>query len=264
MGKGNFSRDLDIFGASDEEQNMGNVDDMDIFGVSTSKNEQESTKDTSSDKGSDSKASDDDSDKESDTETQPDTDTGKQESEGESSDAEDKSADVADSEEKIEILDEDIEKLLKDAEDSAKRDGNSELATIVRDLQNKISERDEEIAMLTRRNQVSNEKLLEQTGANEEYKIYQPLIDKLDADPSLKILVKLSGNEDDKSKQKLENVLADMFQSITGIDISKELDNSRREKVSALSSKAQSGSDLKMDADSSKEKTAEEKTFDLW
>lgn len=238
--RNNISADLDIFGSSTAED-AGQVNaDFDIFGDEPENKEDISDEDkktidnlfgegNESTESTDVETTDDKSVEETTDETADTTDDGT---------ATDKT-----STEETEELAPDIENLLEEIKDST---DNDEKDTLVEQLRSKLIESETSLMLAQKQNQVLNERLLEQTGSSSEYEIARPVLDKINANPKLKAVIRLAWANDDIQKQKLADILSSLLYDVTGEDVSELIENSMKSKIQgALGTGSNSNASIK-------------------
>lgn len=131
-----------------------------------------------------------------------------------------------------EELDVDLEKLFEEIENAASDD--SETLQLVDELRKEVADLSTQNAILQKKNDSLNEKLMEQVWTDSNMWMYKWVIDKLEENPKLMVLVKNFGNTDDKIKQRLTWIVSDIIFDLTWQDISEMLDQAQSTKITSL------------------------------
>lgn len=250
MAKGNFSAsDLDIFGSDASEETPEGEGDESIF--NGKEKDGEEVKEDAENKDESGK-----DEPEKPEGAKPEEDAGK-----------DKPEDGAGKGDEPEALkDPELEKLFQKIEDEATKDfksarQNEELMKLVNELQSKLAEKEFEATSHKTRADKFQEKLMSSSDSENEWKLYEPQVRKLESNPKLMAMVKLWGSDNEKAKDRLVKTAAEIFEELTGEDPMSVLDERRKASVVALTRKsspsAPSGRDNGGEAESNDEAAPE-------
>lgn len=270
MGNNNLDRDLNIFWESEDEGSMNASDDIfgagdvagewvsddwtDMFGADEAETAGEAASETPADenaegadvgewKGEDSAIGDAGSEW-----TAADADAGT-----------DANAD--------DPVDAEMEALFKQLESEAGSENPEQdvMDDIINELRMKSAEDTTQIAFLSKQNESLQNRLLESASKDTDQVLNQPLISKVEADPKLRAIIHLSGNQDEAAKQKYARLLGDMYSELTGIDITSLAEESQNNKMAAaLGAGKSSGAQVNADNRESINVSYEESTNELW
>ncbi len=269
MGTNELNRDLNIFWESEDEGSMNASDDIfgagdvaedgvadwtDMFGVDEPETAAEAgTEDTAAEnadgadvgewKGEDTVATSDDVEWEG------------------------SEATPAEGTEGADPVDAEMEALLKQLESEAASENPEQnvMDDIINELRMKSAEDATQMAFLSKQNESLQNRLLEYASKDTDQVMNQPLISKVEADPKLRAIIHLSGNQDEAAKQKYARLLGDMYAELTGIDITSLAEESQNSKMAAaLGAGKSSGSQIDGNPRESIPVSYEESTNDLW
>lgn len=245
MGNNDLNRDLNIFWESEDEGSMNASDDIfgagdvanewvsndwtDMFGSDEAETADETASETPADenaevadvgewKGEDSAATADS--------------TG-----WEGSDVSTEGTDGTDP------VDAEMEALFKQLESEAASENpeSNVMDDIINELRMKSAEDSTQMAFLTKQNESLQNRLLEYASKDTDQVMNQPLISKVEADPKLRAIIHLTGNQDEAAKQKLARLLGDTYSELTGIDITSLAEESQNSKMAAALGAGKSG-----------------------
>ena len=158
-------------------------------------------------------------------------------------------------------LDPELAKLFDAVEDRAESKADPKMVDLVNQLRVKLAEKESDI--LVEREQVKRlqEKLLKSAGDEADSFQYKGLASTVESSPKLAAVVKLwSRKDDEKAGSRLKEALADVFEEVTGIDVSKMLRSAEEDKIlaatgsrtkSAVSEPSKDEKEDKMDYDRS-------------
>ena len=213
-----ISPDLDIFGDSDKEMEMGSDGSLDIFGDMASSGTETQSAEAEALEGE--------------------PEAGETVTEG-TSDVEPVEGTEGDEpSETMEPTSEvdselDIEKLFDEAEQEVQTTGNTELEAILDDMRKATAEKDLRIAQLEKSNEVLNSKLIGKAGDDADLSFYKPLVENLEADRKLMFLAKYwnSDRADEKATKRITSVLTDMVRELTGQDIAELIETAQNDKI---------------------------------
>jgi len=112
--------------------------------------------------------------------------------------------------------------------------------------------KDSEIMVLKKRCDALQEKIMSGSDSETDWKIYEPLVKKLEEQPKLMILSKLWGSTDEKAKTRMIRTASELLTELTGQDVSELIDSKAKDAVIGLT-KRPSGK-ASEEADEEKEK----------
>lgn len=223
MAKGNFSAsDLDIFGSDASGETAEEEGDESIINNGKDDDGEADKKDVAEDKKEEPKGADEVKNSESKPEDKPEPANG--------------------AEEPAEVKDPEIAKLFEKIEDEAMKDlkaskQNEELMKLVNELQSKLADKELEASSHKTRADKYQEKLMSSSDSENEWKLYEPQVRKLESNPKLMALVKLWGSDNEKAKDRLVKTASDIFEELTGEDPTSVLDDRRKAAVAAMTKK---------------------------
>lgn len=149
--------------------------------------------------------------------------------------------------------DPELEKLFKDleAEASKKKADQAIIESLVDDLRKEVAVKDSEIMVLKKRCDALQEKIMSGSDSETDWKIYEPIVKKLEDQPKLMILSKLWGSGDEKAKTRMVRAASELLTELTGQDVSELIDSKAKEAVIGLTKRS---SGKAPEADAEKEK----------
>jgi hypothetical protein len=132
--------------------------------------------------------------------------------------------------------DPELEKLFKDleAEASKKKADQAVIESLVDDLRKEVAMKDSEIMVLKKRCDALQEKIMSGSDSETDWKIYEPLVKKLEEQPKLMILSKLWGSTDEKAKTRMIRTASELLTELTGQDVSELIDSKAKDAVIGL------------------------------
>ena len=112
------------------------------------------------------------------------------------------------------------------------------LNSIVDELRSENAGKDAELAMLKKRVDTLQEKLMSGSDEQTDWKLYEPVVKTLEEKPQLMALAKLwSRSSDERAKTKLIKAASDILSELTGEDVSEFFDSKRKDSVIAMTKK---------------------------
>lgn len=140
-------------------------------------------------------------------------------------------------------VDAEMEALFKQLESEAGSENPEQnvMDDIINELRMKSAEDATQIAFLSKQNESLQNRLLESASKDTDHVLNQPLISKVEADPKLRAIIHLSGNQDEAAKQKYARLLGDMYSELTGVDITSLAEESQNSKMAAALGAGKSG-----------------------
>jgi len=135
--------------------------------------------------------------------------------------------------------DPELEKLFKDleAEASKKKADQEVIESLVNDLRKEVAIKDSELAVYKKRCDTLQEKIMSGSDSETDWKIYEPLVKKLEEQPKLMILSKLWGSSDEKAKARMVRAASEVLTELTGQDVSELIDSKAKDAVIGLTKK---------------------------
>ena len=164
-------------------------------------------------------------------------------------------------------VDAEMEALFKQLESEANSENPEQnvMDDIINELRMKSAEDAVQLAFYAKQNESLQNRLLESASKDTDQVLNQPLISKVEADPKLRAIIHLSGNQDEAAKQKYARLLGDMYSELTGIDITSLAEESQNNKMAAaLGAGKSSGAQVNADNRESINVSYEESTNELW
>lgn len=135
-----------------------------------------------------------------------------------------------------------IEEILNDANEvddkveeikqEASSTGNEELLNMIDELQTLLAEKNQQIAELNKKDEITSGRLMDTYWDAENYSFYKWTINKLEENPQLMTLVKNFDSDNEKAQERVISILSDMIFEKTGEDVSQLINSSQKNKVS--------------------------------
>lgn len=135
-----------------------------------------------------------------------------------------------------------IEEILNDANEvddkveeikqEASSTGNEELLNMIDELQTLLAEKNQQIAELNKKDEITSGRLMDTYWDAENYSFYKWTINKLEGNPQLMTLVKNFDSDNEKAQERVISILSDMIFEKTGEDVSQLINSSQKNKVS--------------------------------
>lgn len=254
MAKGNYSAsDLDIFGESekDEAKIEAGAESGDTAIFNGKEDDDAKAPEAAPAKDADKKPED---------AAKPDA-GGKDTVEKKDEKPEDKPLDPEGAEPKDAPADPELEKLFKELEDEAgkKKADMDKMNSIIDELRTEAAGKDAEIAVLKKRCDTLQEKLMSGSDEQTDWKLYEPVIKTLEEKPQIMALAKLwSRSSDERAKSKLVKAASDILSELTGEDVSDLVDSKRKDSVIAMTRKGSGKAPETEDEGASKPDDSEE------
>ena len=134
-----------------------------------------------------------------------------------------------------------IEEILNDANEvddkveeikqEASSTGNEELLNMIDELQTLLAEKNQQIAELNKKDEITSGRLMDTYGDAENYSFYKWTINKLEENPQLMTLVKNFDSDNEKAQERVISILSDMIFEKTGEDVRQLINSSQKNKV---------------------------------
>lgn len=134
-----------------------------------------------------------------------------------------------------------IEEILNDANEvddkveeikqEASSTGNEELLNMIDELQTLLAEKNQQIAELNKKDEITSGRLMDTYGDAENYSFYKGTINKLEENPQLMTLVKNFDSDNEKAQERVISILSDMIFEKTGEDVSQLINSNQKNKV---------------------------------
>lgn len=134
-----------------------------------------------------------------------------------------------------------IEEILNDANEvddkveeikqEASSTGNEELLNMIDELQTLLAEKNQQIAELNKKDEITSGRLMDTYGDAENYSFYKWTINKLEENPQLMTLVKNFDSDNEKAQERVISILSDMIFEKTGEDVSQLINSNQKNKV---------------------------------
>lgn len=138
--------------------------------------------------------------------------------------------------------DPELEKLFKDleAEASKKKADQAIIESLIDDLRKEVAIKDSENMVLKKRCDALQEKIMSGSDSETDWKIYEPIVKKLEEQPKLMVLTKLWGSADEKAKTRLIRTVSEILTELTGQDVSELIDSKAKDAVIGLTKRPSS------------------------
>lgn len=124
-----------------------------------------------------------------------------------------------------------VDDKVEDIKDEAASTGNEELLGMIDELQTLLAEKNQTIEELTRKNDITSNRLMDKYWDAENYSFYKWTIDKLENNPQLNMLVKYFDSDNESMKNRVVAILSDMISEKTWVDINDAINNSQKKSV---------------------------------
>lgn len=125
-------------------------------------------------------------------------------------------------------VDDKVEEIKQEASSS----GNEELLNMIDELQTLLAEKNQQIAELNKKDEITSGRLMDTYWDAENYSFYKWTISKLEDNPQLMMLVKNYNNDNEKAQERVISILSDMIFEKTGEDISQLINANQKSNVS--------------------------------
>jgi len=125
-------------------------------------------------------------------------------------------------------VDDKVEEIKQEASSS----GNEDLLNMIDELQTLLAEKNQQIAELNKKDEITSGRLMDTYGDAENYSFYKWTINKLEENPQLMMLVKNYNSENEKAQERVLSILSDMIFEKTGEDISQLINTNQKNNVS--------------------------------
>ncbi len=123
-----------------------------------------------------------------------------------------------------------VDDKVDEIKEEAQSAGNTELLSMIDDLQTMLAEKNQKIEELTKKNEITSNRFMDTYSDAENYSFYKPTIDKLNSNSDLNILVKNFDNE--KATDRVVDILAKMIYDKTGVDVNEAINAAQKQSVS--------------------------------
>ena len=123
-----------------------------------------------------------------------------------------------------------VDDKVDDIKEEAQSTGNTELLSMIDDLQTMLAEKNQKIEELTKKNEITSNRFMDTYSDAENYSFYKPTIDKLNSNSDLNILVKNFDNE--KATDRVVDILAKMIYDKTWVDVNEAINAAQKKSVS--------------------------------
>lgn len=123
-----------------------------------------------------------------------------------------------------------VDDKVDDIKEEAQSTGNTELLSMIDDLQTMLAEKNQKIEELTKKNEITSNRFMDTYSDAENYSFYKPTIDKLNNNSDLNILVKNFDNE--KATDRVVDILAKMIYDKTWVDVNEAINAAQKKSVS--------------------------------
>lgn len=123
-----------------------------------------------------------------------------------------------------------VDDKVDDIKEEAQSTGNTELLSMIDDLQTMLAEKNQKIDELTKKNEITSNRFMDTYSDAENFSFYKPTIDKLNSNSDLNILVKNFDNE--KATDRVVDILAKMIYDKTGVDVNEAINAAQKQSVS--------------------------------
>lgn len=130
------------------------------------------------------------------------------------------------------VEDPELSKLFDELEKETAKVDNPEIEELVKSLQDRIIELESETELHKRKFEHANSKLMDSSATDIEYNRAKPMIEKVEGNPELRAIITYFGDEG--KKDKLESVISDMFEKLTGHNIGDLMDKSQKSKITSV------------------------------
>lgn len=124
-----------------------------------------------------------------------------------------------------------VDDKVEDIKDEAASTWNEELLWMIDELQTLLAEKNQTIEELTRKNDITSNRLMDKYWDAENYSFYKWIIDKLENNPQLNMLVKYFDSDNENMKNRVVAILSDMISERTWVDINDAINNSQKQSV---------------------------------
>lgn len=124
-----------------------------------------------------------------------------------------------------------IDDKVEDIKDEAQSSGNEELLGMIDELQTLLAEKNQKIEELTKKDEITSGRLMDTYWDAENYSFYKPTIEKLEENPQLMMLVKNFNNDNERAKERVVSILADLIFEKTGEDVSQLINSNQKNSV---------------------------------
>jgi hypothetical protein len=124
-----------------------------------------------------------------------------------------------------------VDDKVEDIKDEAASTWNEELLWMIDELQTLLAEKNQTIEELTRKNDITSNRLMDKYWDAENYSFYKWTIDKLENNPQLNMLVKYFDSDNESMKNRVVAILSDMISEKTWVDINDAINNSQKQSV---------------------------------
>ena len=125
----------------------------------------------------------------------------------------------------------DVDDKVEEIRDEAQSSGNEELLGMIDELQTLLAEKNQKIEELTKKDEITSGRLMDTYWDAENYSFYKPTIEKLEENPQLMMLVKNFNNDNERAKERVVSILADLIFEKTGEDVSQLINSNQKNSV---------------------------------
>ena len=125
-----------------------------------------------------------------------------------------------------------VDDKVEEIKDEAQTSGNEELLWMIDELQTLLIEKNQLIDELTKKDEITSNKLMDKYGDAENYSFYKPTIEALESNPKLNMLVKYIDSDNEKMQERVINILSDLLTEKTWEDISSLINSNQKSAVS--------------------------------
>ena len=125
-----------------------------------------------------------------------------------------------------------VDDKVEEIKQEANTTGNEELLNMIDELQTLLAEKNQQIAELNKKDEITSGRLMDTYGDAENYSFYKWTINKLEENPQLMSLVKNYNSDNEKAQERVISILSDMIFEKTGEDISNLINTNQKNKVS--------------------------------
>lgn len=125
----------------------------------------------------------------------------------------------------------DVDDKVEEIRDEAQSSGNEELLGMIDELQTLLAEKNQKIEELTKKDEITSGRLMDTYWDAENYSFYKPTIEKLEENPQLMMLVKNFNNDNERAKERVVSILADLIFEKTGEDVSSLINANQKNSV---------------------------------